>query len=85
MRIISIHKQMECNKDLFMYRVINNETPEFISNMYTPPPSRCFNSRDYQLHLPRPRIDIFKRGIAFSAAVLYNKLPPIVRSYHSLS
>ena len=76
---------MECNKDLFMYRVINNETPEFISNMYTPPPSRCFNSRDYQLHLPRPRIDIFKRGIAFSAAVLYNKLPPIVRSYHSLS
>ena len=39
MRIMSLQKQPEYNKDLFMYRVITNEAPEYISNLYTHTPS----------------------------------------------
>ena len=42
-------------------------------------------SRNYQLSLPRPRIDIFKTSISFSRAFLWNNLPLTVRSCQSLS
>ena len=58
MRIMSLQKQLEYNKGLFMYRVLNNEAPGYISNLYTHTPSRYSSSRSYQLSLPRPRIDI---------------------------
>ena len=58
MRIMSLQKQLEYNKGLFVYRVLNSEAPEYISNMYTHTPSRYSNSKNYQLSLPRPRIDI---------------------------
>ena len=35
MRVLSLQKQLEYNKVLFMYRVLNNEAPEYIFNLYT--------------------------------------------------
>ena len=35
MRIMSLQKQLEYNKGLFMYSVLSNEAPEHISNLYT--------------------------------------------------
>jgi len=59
----SLHKQVEYNKGLFMFRVLNNEASEYIFNLYSAhTPSRYSNSRNYQLSFPRPRIDIFKRN-----------------------
>ena len=40
MRIMSLQKQLEYNKGLFMYRLLSNEAPEYISNLYTHTPSR---------------------------------------------
>ena len=40
MRIMSLHKQLEYNKGLFMYRVLSKEAPEYISNPYTHTTSR---------------------------------------------
>ena len=85
MRIMSLQKQTEYNKGLFMYRVLSNEAPEYISNLYTYTPSRYSSSRNYNLSLPRPRIDIFKTSISFSGAYLWNNLPLTVRSCQSLS
>ena len=64
MRIMSLQKQLEYNKGLFMYRLFSNKAPEYISNLYTHTPSRDSNSRNYHLSLPRPRIDIFKTSIS---------------------
>ena len=82
---MSLHKQLEYNTGLFMYRVLSNEAPEYVSNLYTHPPSPYSNSRNYHLSLLRPRTDIFKTGIAFSGAFLWNNLPLTVRSCYSLS
>ena len=73
MRIMSLQKQLEYNKGLFMYRLLSNEAPEYISNLYTHTPSRYSSSRNY---LPRPRIDIFKTSISFSGAFLCRVLSP---------
>ena len=82
---MSLQKHLEYNKGLFMYRVLSSEAPEYISNLYTHIPSCYSNSRNYQLSLPRPRIDIFKTRISFSGAYLWNNLPLRVRSCQSLS
>ena len=85
MRIMNLPKQLEYNNGLFMYRLLSNEAPEYISNLYTHTPSRYSNSRNYHLSLPKPRIDIFKTSISFSGAYLWNTLPLTVRSCQSLS
>ena len=58
MRIMNIHKQLEYDKGLFTYRVLNKETPEYVPNLCAHPPSHYSNSRDYHLSSPMPRIDI---------------------------
>ena len=83
MRIMSLQKQLAYNKGLFMYRVLSNEAPGYISNLYTHTPLRYSNSRNYKLSLPKPRIDIFRTNK--SGAFLCNNLPPTVRSCQSLS
>ena len=83
MRIMSLQKQQkhsEYNKGLLMYRVLSNEAPGYISNLYTRTPSRYSNSRNYHLSLPRPRIDIFIISISFAGVYLWNNLPLTVRS-----
>ena len=82
---MSLQKQLEYNKGLFMYRVLSNEAPEYISNLYTHTPSRYSKSRNYQLSLSRPRIDVFKTSISFSGAYLWNNLPLTVSSCQSFS
>ena len=84
MSIMSLHKQLKY-KCLFVYRTLNNKVPEYISNMYICPPSRYSNSRNYQLSLPRSKIDIFKTGVAFSGAFPWNSLTLSTRSCHSFS
>ena len=81
---MSLQKQLEY-KGLFMYRVLSNEAPEYISNLSTHTPSLYSNSRNYHLSLPRPRLDIFETNISFSGAYLWNNLPVTVRSCQSLS
>ena len=46
---MSLQKQLEYNKYLFMYRVLNNKASESVSNLHAHPPSRYSNSRNYHL------------------------------------
>ena len=68
--IMSLHKQLAYTKGLFVYRALNSEAPEYISNLYTHPPSRYSKSRNYHRSLPRLMINIFKTSISFSDAFL---------------
>ena len=86
MKIMSLHLQVEYSKGLFMYKVLNNEAPEYISNLYTCSPLCYSSSRNYRLSLPRPTIDTSKTIMAFSDAFLWNSyLSLTTRSCNSLS
>ena len=68
---MSLQKQLEYNKGLFVNRVLSNEAPKYISNLYKHTPSRYSNSRNYQLSLPRPRIDIYSKQVYPSLVLIY--------------
>ena len=40
MRKMRLHKQSEYNKCFFVYIVLNSAVPQYVSNLYTHPPSR---------------------------------------------
>ena len=80
--ILSLHKQLDCNKGVFMYRALTNSAPVYISSLYKAPHS---SSRNNYLQLPRPRIDLFKTSMAFSGALFWNSLPVHIGSCHLLS
>ena len=65
---MSLQNHLEHNKGLFMYTVLNNKAPEYIPNLFTQTPSHYSSSRNYQLSLSRPRIDILKTKITVSGA-----------------
>ena len=68
--ILSLHKQPDYNKGVFMYRALTNNAyraltnnaPVYISSLYKAPHS---SSRNNYLQLPKPRIDLFKTSMAF--------------------
>ena len=68
---MSRQKQLEDNKGLFIYRVLSNEAQEYISGLYIHTSSRYSNSRNYQLSLPRPRIDIYSKQVYPSLVLIY--------------
>ena len=75
MRTMGLQKQPEYNKGLFMYRVLNNKAPEYISNLYTHTlPHAISTVRTLSLVC----LGIFKTGISFSGAFLWNNLDQIL-------
>ena len=59
MRIMNLHKQLEYNKGSFMYKILNKEPPEYISNLHKRLLLRYSDCRNHHHSLPRPRIGIF--------------------------
>ena len=81
--ILNLHKQLDYNKGVFMYRALTNSAlVRKLSSLYKAPHS---SSRNNYLQLPKPRIDLFKTSMAFSGALFWNSLPVHLRSCHSLS
>ena len=63
---MNLHKQLDYNKGVFMYRALINNAPVYISSLYKSPHS---SSRNNYLHLTKPRVDFFKTNMAFSGAL----------------
>ena len=80
--ILNLHKQLDYNKGVFMYRALTNSAPVYISNLYKAPHS---SSRNNYLQLPKPRIDLLKTSMVFSGALFWNRLRMHLRSCHSFS
>ena len=68
MRLMNQHKQLEYRGSCTRSLTVMRPQSIIISNLYIHPPPRCCNSRNYQLSLARPRIDIFTTNIAFAGA-----------------
>ena len=66
--ILSLHKQLDYNKGVFMHMALTNNAPVYISSLHKAPHS---SSRNNYLQLPKPRVDLFKASTAFSGALFW--------------
>ena len=66
-----------------MHKVLNNNSPNYLAQLFSGHQSHCTNSRN-NLYVPRPRLDLFKTSISYAGASLWNSLPQNLKSCISL-
>ena len=82
--ILNLPQQLTYNKGKkIMYKVFNNSR-NYLAQLFISHLSHYTNSRN-NLHVTRPRLDLFKTSISFAGASLWNSLPQNIKSCISLS
>ena len=81
--ILNLPQQLAYNKGIFMHKVLNDNSPNYLAQLPISHQSHYTNSRN-NLYVPRPRLDLFKTSLSFSGASLWNSLPQNIKSCISL-
>ena len=81
--ILNLRNSSPYNKGVFMHKVLNNNSPNYLAQLFISHQSHYTNSRN-NLYVPRPRLDLFKTSISFAGASLWNSLPQNIKSCISL-
>ena len=89
LKLESFNNRVKYNQAVFMYKVANNDLPNYICNMYTKNESEDTNYSLRSLaHLnfkiPMPHSEAFKTGLLYSGSVLWNNLPAELKLSASL-
>ena len=77
--ILNLPQQLAYNKGTFMHKIINNNSPNYLAQLFISHQSHYTNSKN-KLYVLRPRLDLFKTGISFAGASLWNSLPQNIKS-----
>ena len=69
--ILNLPQQLAYNKGIFTHKVLNNNSPNYLAQLFISHQPHYTNSRN---NVPRPRLDLFKSSISFAGASLWNSL-----------
>ena len=81
--ILNLPQQLAYNKGIFMHKVLNNNSPNYLAQLFISHQSHYTNSRN-NLYVPRPRLNLFETSISFDGASLWNSLSQNIKSCISL-
>ena len=76
--ILNLPQQLIYNKGIFIHKVLNNNSPNYLAQLFISHQSHNTNSRN-NLYVPRTRLDLFKTSIYFAGASLWNSLPQNIK------
>ena len=82
-RILNLLQQLTYNEGVFVHKILNNNSPSYLAQVCMNHQPHCTNYKN-NLYVPRPRFDLFKTSISFTAASLWKSLPPNIKSCISL-
>ena len=82
--ILNLLQQLAYNKGIFMHNVFNNNSPNYLAQLFISHQSHYTNSRN-NLYGQRPKLVLFKTSISFAGTSLWNSLPQNIKSCISLS
>ena len=81
--ILNLPQQLAYNEGVFMHEVLNNNSPDYLAQLFISHQCHYTNSRN-NLYVPNPRFDLFKTSKSFAGASLWNSLPQNIKSSLSL-
>ena len=73
LEILNPSQQFTDNKRIFMHKVLNNNSPNYLAQLFINHESHYTNSEN-TFYVPRPRLDSFKTSISFAGASLWNSV-----------
>ena len=62
---LNLPPQLTYNKGIFMHKVLNNNSPNYLAQLFISHQSHYTSSRN-NIYVPRPRLDLFKTRISFA-------------------
>ena len=77
--ILNLPQKHTYNKGVFMHKVLNNNSQDFLAQLFINHQSHYTNSRN-NLYMPWSKFDSFKTSISFTGASLWNRLPQNIKS-----
>ena len=81
--ILNLPPQLAYNKGIFMHKILNNNSPNYLAQLFISHQSHYTNSRN-NFYVPRSRLDFFKTSVSFAGASLWNYLPHNIKSCSSV-
>ena len=67
--ILNLPQQLAYNKGIFMRKVLNNNSPNYLAQLFISHQSHYTNSRN-NFYVPRPRLDLFKTNAEMRSIVI---------------
>ena len=80
--VLTLEKQLQLNKAVFMYKTVNNLAPEYL-DIYVKKATFRYGSTN--LIIPPTRIDLYKSSLSFSGSLLWNSIPKHIRNKSTVS
>ncbi|MCG7879038.1 MAG: reverse transcriptase family protein [Candidatus Thiodiazotropha endolucinida] len=90
LKILTIFDRLYLRKAKFMYKISIGEIPQYVNEMFQ---KKQINENEPQLRsasgqtfiTPKPNKEIFKQSIAYSGPIIWNCLPPNLRSVENIN
>ena len=79
--ILALNRRLKYNKGLLMHKILFGNAPAKITNRFLVKASRTLP----KLHVPTPRIDLYKSSLSYSGSLLWNLLPESLRQRQCVS
>lgn len=81
--ILPLNKHLSYNKAVYMYKILHNQTPNYLRKLFKSSTSKYTHHR-HKLAFPKPRRDIYKTSISYSGVSVWNSLPDNLRTLNAL-
>ena len=81
--ILNLPQQLAYNNGIFMNKVLNNNSPNYLAPLFISHQCHYTNFRN-NFFVSRARFDLFKTSISFAGVSLWNALPQNIKSSISL-
>ena len=85
---LNIYERIEYSKGVLLFKSVHDLCLSYISELFTFQNSNVYSlgsASNFNMCLPRPNREIFKRTFQFSGVQIWNKLPTAVRSANTIS
>ena len=87
-KILPIKYRVMYRVAILVYKAVNNLSPDYLSSLFKPASSvsqcRTRSSSNMNLWVPNFKLSITRKGPQYNGAVIYNMLPPDIKSSGSL-
>ena len=80
--LLQLKQQFDLNTAVLVFKTRINKAPSYLNEFLQYPPAR-YESNKYII--PRPRIDMYKSSFAFCGSLVWNSLPPNIKTIKSIS
>ena len=91
LNMLSFSESVFLQKAKVMYKVSNNIAPEYLTDLFKMRESKSYSTLNLRsvsnkhFLIPKPKINLFKKSLSYSGALVWNSIPLDIKNYMTLT